>query len=213
MGLFGQLRKLGLNDKLLDLVEDIYKKTKCAVKVNDEGCPLSPLLFNLYVNDIFQVINQASDSPMLLSEYDPINVVMYADDLIVLAKSEEELQNKMDTINTFFNGKKLCINEAKTKCMVFNRGNKLCKTNLLINGVTIENVKTFKYLGFTLGGKNCTIIATSKDLSLKTKRTTFALNNKIKLSQMPIKLALKIFATQLVRILLYGVEVWGRGMG
>ena len=65
-----------------------------------------------------QVINH---SPMLLSEYDPINVLMYADDLIVLAKSEEELQNKMDTINAFFNGKKLCINEAKTKCMVFNR--------------------------------------------------------------------------------------------
>ena len=57
---------------------------------------MSTFPFNLYVNDIFQVIN---DSPLLLSEYDPINVLMYADDLIVLAKSEEELQKKMNTIN------------------------------------------------------------------------------------------------------------------
>ena len=101
-----------VNGKLLDLVEDLYKKTKCAVKAKDEiteffkytkgvsqGCPLSPLLFNLYVNNIFQEINQVSDSPVLLSEHDPINVLMYADDLIVLAKSEEELQNKMNTLN------------------------------------------------------------------------------------------------------------------
>ena len=33
-GLFDHLRKLGLNGKLLDLVEYIYKRTKCAIKVN-----------------------------------------------------------------------------------------------------------------------------------------------------------------------------------
>ena len=60
MRLFDQLRKLGLNGKLLDLVEDIYKKTNCVVKANDEITEflkytkgVSPLLFNLYVNDIF----------------------------------------------------------------------------------------------------------------------------------------------------------------
>ena len=103
--LFNQLRKLGLNGNFLNLVEDIYKKTKCAVKVNNkitdffkyskgvrQGCPLSPLLFNLHINDIFQIINQASDSTILLSENDPINALMYADDLIVLAKSGEQLQ-------------------------------------------------------------------------------------------------------------------------
>ena len=55
--LFDQLRKLGLNGKLLDLVENLYKRTKCAVKVNGKitklftytkgvrrGCPLSCLL-------------------------------------------------------------------------------------------------------------------------------------------------------------------------
>ena len=93
--------------------------------------------------------------------------------------------------------------------MAFNRGNKLCKTKLFINGTEIENVKTFKYLGFTVGAKNCSFIGTCNDLSIKTKRAIFAINSKIRLSQIPIKLALKIFTTQLQPILLYGAEVWG----
>ena len=223
--LFNQLRKLGLNGKLLSLVEDIYKKTKCTVKVNNkitdffkytkgvrQGCPLSPLLFNLYINDIFHVINQASDSSILLSDNDPINALMYADDLIVIAKSGEELQEKMDILNSFFKEKKLSINETKTKCMVFNRGNKLCKNTLRINGITIENVKTFRYLGFTVGAKNCSFNGTCEDLGTKTKRAIFALNSKIKLSRIPIKLALKIFATQLAPILLYTERKYGDHM-
>ena len=134
---------------------------------------------------------------------------MYADDLIVLAKSQGELQEKIGKLSSFLQEKKLFINEAKTKRMVFNRGNRLCKINLFINGIAIENVKTFKYLGYTLGAKNCSFNNTSKNLSVKTKQALFALNNMIKLSQMPIKLALKIFTTQLVPILLYGAEVYG----
>ena len=93
--------------------------------------------------------------------------------------------------------------------MVFNRGNKLCKVNLWVNGRKIENVKSFKYLGFTIGTKNCSFNATTHDLSIKAKRAIFALSSKIKLSQMPINLALKIFNSQVLPILLYGAEVWG----
>ena len=38
--------------------------------------------------------------------------------------------------------------------MVFNRGNKLRKASLFINNADIENVKSFKCLGFTIGAKN-----------------------------------------------------------
>ena len=50
---------------------------------------------------------------------------------------------------------------------------------------------------------------TIDDLSIRTNRAIFALNNKIKLSKLSVKLALKLFNNQIVPILLYGAEVWG----
>ena len=77
--------------------------------------------------------------------------------------------------------------------MVFNRGNKLIKTVFNIEGSPTENVKTFKYLGFTISAKNCNFQNTIDDLTLKANRVIYAIKNKIKLSKLPIKLAIKIF--------------------
>ena len=69
--------------------------------------------------------------------------------------------------------------------MVFNRVNKRCKTKLSIKGIEIESVKTFKYLEFTVGAKNCSFNGSGIDLSIKTKRAIVAPNSKIRLSQIP----------------------------
>ena len=134
---------------------------------------------------------------------------MYADDLVLISQTEEGLQSNLDSLNSYCKQWKLQINIKKTKCMVFNRGNGLCKSNLTLDNNIIENVKHFKYLGFTLGAKNCNLTKTMEDLATKAKRVIFALNNKIKLSLLPMRLALKIFDSQVTPILLYGAEVWG----
>ena len=133
---------------------------------------------------------------------------MYADDLVLFAHSEEQLQSNMSLLNDFCLKWNLQINTKKTKTMVFNRGNKLCNTNIFINGNLIKCVKEFKYLGFTIGAKNCNFLSTIKDLKTKADRAIFALNNKIKLSRLPTNLAIKIFNSQIKPILLYGAEVW-----
>ena len=97
--------------------------------------------------------------------------------------------------------------KPKTKCMVFNCGNKLCKVRIRrLNDREIEDVKSFKYLGYT---KNCSFNETSHDLNIKAKIAIFALNSKLKLSQMPINFALKGFISQVLPILLFRAEVWG----
>ena len=71
---FRKLQNKGINGNFLKLIQNIYSKTQCAVKINDkttkflsyekgvqQGNPLSPLLFNLYINDVFETIaNQSS---------------------------------------------------------------------------------------------------------------------------------------------------------
>jgi hypothetical protein len=202
-------------------MKDIYRKTKCAVKINDktteffdftkgvrQGCPLSPILFNIYVNEIFNLVNENNDSNIFLGDT-KVNALMYADDLILLSETKEGLQNLINKVNDFCTERKLSINEKKTKVMVFNRGNKLIKADLFCNTTLLVNVKTFKYLGITVSAKNCSFSPTIDDLSTKADRAIFALNNKIKISTIPPRLALKIFNAQIAPILLYGSEVWG----
>ena len=221
-GLFQKMNENLLDGKVLDLIKDIYKKSKCAVKVNDsiteyfayskgvrQGCPLSPILFNIYVNDIFKIMNDNTKSTIFLKENEPINVLMYADDLILLSESKEGLQRQIDKLCEYCKKWKLSINFNKTKSMVFNRGNRLIEADFYVNNLLIENVKTMKYLGFTITAKNCSFSKTLEDLSLKANRAIYALNNKIKISKLPTKLALKVFNTQIKPILLYGCEVWG----
>ena len=213
---------LRFHGNLLCLIQDIYKNTKCAVKSENkitqffnftkgvrQGCPLSPLLFNLYVNDIFQLLDVYTPNPIVLSDNVEVNTLMYADDLVLISRTKQDLQRQLDSLHDYCQKWKLSINVTKTKSMIFNRGNNLIKTVFNIGGSPIENVKAFKYLGFTVSAKNCSFQHTIDDLTLKANRTIYAIKSKIKLSKLPIKLAIKIFNSQVVPILLYGSEVWG----
>ena len=199
-GLFYKMKNNNLSGKVLDLIKDIYKKTKCAIKVKDslteffdynkgvrQGCPLSPILFNIYVNDIIKIMNENNRSNIFLNKNDPINALMFADDLILLSGSEEGLQKQMDKLNTYCETWKLNINLKKTKIIILNRGNRLRKSEFKINKVVIENVKRIKYLGFTKTAKNCSFLPTLEDLSIKANRAIYTLNTKIKISRFPTR--------------------------
>ena len=135
-GLFCKMRRNKLQGKLLHLIMDMYKKTKCSVKMGGscteffavtrgvrQGCPLSPILFNLYVNDIFTIMNQNNESEIFLNKEVPINALMYADDLILLSDTPEGLQRQIDKLSKYCDDWRLNINLKKTKMMIFNRGN------------------------------------------------------------------------------------------
>ena len=134
---------------------------------------------------------------------------MYADDLILFSDSREDLQKQMDKLENYCKQWKLEINNKKTKVMIFNRGNKLINNTFVFKNVRIETVKIFKYLGFTITAKNCSFEKTVEDLSIKANRAIYALNNKIKLSRLHTRLALKLYNSLIAPILLYGAEVWG----
>ena len=156
-GLFFKLKKIGIRGKTLGLIKDIYKKTNCVVKSGNvitsffdytkgvrQGCPLSPILFNIYVNDLFENMNNDNDGDIFLEEH-KANILMYADDLIILSESKEGLQKQIGKLENYCTKWRLQINEKKTKVMILNRGNKLINTAFHTTNASLENVKKFKY--------------------------------------------------------------------
>ena len=166
-GLFYKMKKVGIGGKTLELIKDIYRKTKCAVKFKNsitsffnytkgvrQGCPLSPMLFNIYVNDLFEIMNKDNVSDIYLEEKEhKVNMLMYADDLIILSESKEGLQKQIDKLENYCQKWRLQINIKKNKSMIFNGGNKLINSTFHTSNAVLENVKYFKYLGFCMSAK------------------------------------------------------------
>ena len=116
---------------------------KCGVP---QGSILGPLLFIVYINDLSVYLNEC-------------RVSLYADDTALYATSESyidlmlALRIDMATVTEWLKLNKLTLNVGKTKLMIFGSQRKLNRINevkLELNGVNIERVETFKYLGITL---------------------------------------------------------------
>ncbi len=76
-GLFCKIIQSGIGGKIYNLIKNMYNQNKCAVKIGQQrtdyfsqqqgvrqGCCLSPTLFNIYINELADLLDQ-SDSPGL----------------------------------------------------------------------------------------------------------------------------------------------------
>ena len=103
-GLFNTLSTDQVHGKFLNKIQNIYKNSSSGIKLGNrctqfffclkgvqQGCPLSPNLLNIYVNDLFERLSGVNTHPPCLNN-EQITALMYADDLIILSLSHEGLQ-------------------------------------------------------------------------------------------------------------------------
>ena len=81
-----------------------------------QGCIFSPLLFNLYVNNLPTVYDQACD-PVYLGN-SPVHCLMWADDCVVMSTTQGGYQRAMDRTVNHFESLGLYVNDKKTKVLV-----------------------------------------------------------------------------------------------
>ena len=98
--------------------------------------------------------------------------------------------------------------QLKDKMMIFSRGNQKINWTFNINGTPLENTKEYKYLGIPVHKKNCSFNTALKYLRTKATRALFAIRSKVNITQLPVKIALKLFDALIKPILLYASEVW-----
>ena len=121
-------------------------KTTAGVK---QGCVLSPILFNLFINKLPSVYDQQCDPVSIQGQ--PLNCLMFADDCVVLSKSITGLQRSINKTVSHFKGLGLSINVKKTKVMIFNsRGfkpEKFPHLSFKIEESPLEIADSYTYLG------------------------------------------------------------------
>ena len=106
---------------------------------------MSTILFNLCINDIVEKIN-ATNKGIDVGE-EKVSVLLYADDLILLATAAEDLQIMLDALNVWCDVNKMTMNEEKSIVIHF-RPNSTNRTgNIFIcGGKQLNVVDIYKYL-------------------------------------------------------------------
>lgn len=175
-----------------------------------QGEPLSPLLFILFINDVYSDLGTVE-----LGERSGVNIsqicfflLLFADDMVLFSRDPMELQLFLDKLYIYSSEWGLKVNTSKTHICVFE--NRLTQNHRVwsYNGVPLEKVDSFCYLGmkFTYNGNLEPGVKALSDQALKAANQLLAL---FKRMSFDVKTKLKLFDSLVSPILLYASEVWG----
>jgi hypothetical protein len=110
-----------------------------------QGCPLSPLLFALFVNDVTNCLPSLRGAKA--KDNTKVSHIMYADDLTILSNDERDMQLLLDRLGDYARRKELTANVRKSQVMVFNKPRNRIRPVFNLGGDNLETVTDFKYLG------------------------------------------------------------------
>ena len=124
--LWFSLKRLELPSEMMDVFRDVYQGSLFRVHSEDgltdgipqgwgvkQGCPLSPLLFNLPIEGMFRGIESSSARGYSFSLDLEDKALSYADDLAIAASSEEDVRAMIDRIEEVTTWAGLWFNVAK----------------------------------------------------------------------------------------------------
>ena len=97
-----------------------------------QGCGLSSVVFNIYINKVRQEFKTVIKKGTQLNNRKLVNTILYADDQILMATSEDELQTMAYRLNIIARTYRMTISSTKTKSMAMWR-NHIQRVKIVIN--------------------------------------------------------------------------------
>ncbi len=115
-----------------------------------QGGILSPYLFTRYIRDLLHKLESSQYGCIIGGMR--INVLAYADDIVLLAPSWRALQSLLHLLDDCIQVLDMTCNAKKSVCMIFNPKNRAKTVSkayplLTVGGIQLQYVTDFKYLG------------------------------------------------------------------
>lgn len=211
------LKDINIDGKDLRIIRNLYWQQSAAIRIDNEigeyqpikrgvrqGCVLSPDLFSLYSENIMRTIQ---DLPGISIGGYNINNLRYADDTVLIANSEVNLQKLVSTINTESERLGLTLNKKKTEVMVISKKPDIPNCRIVLGNEILKQVHNFKYLGswVTSDGK----CETDIKARIAMARTAFTeMRNILTNKKIAIDIRLRTLSCYILPILMYGCESW-----
>ena len=197
-----------LNDHETDYFE-------CPIGVKQGDC-ISATLFAIFINDLGEEIKNSGVGLKLnlsdenLDQSILVNILMYADDLVLLSENEADMQFLLYMVEIWCAKWRLEVNLSKTNIMhVRNPRRNRSIFMFMFNKRCVEYCMTYKYLGVTINEflnfnftANCQSESAGRALGAIITKT-------IKNGGLPYRIYTTLFDSCCASITDYGAEIWG----
>ena len=219
--LFEKLLRYNINGVFFNNIKNMYMRDEIVIKLGNQitesfhtnqgvrqGDILSPILFNIFMADFNQYIEQVEDK-LQIDDIISINSLIWADDILLLSLSKEGLNQIIGLLSSYCEQNRLTLNKEKTKCMVFNKTGRVIRTPFYFRGTLLETVKSYKYLGFTVTPSG-EIYSGLKDLRDRATKAWYKIKGRLGINfRKYIDHIDVIFKNLIQPILLYCSDFWG----
>ena len=219
--LWSKLEDLGLAGNILNVIKVIYMDVQYCIRLNGlhtdwfnvrtglkQGCLLSPLLFNLFINNLVQTINSLNVGVDIDGE--KVGILLYADDLVLIAENETNLQLMLDTLGIWCRNNNICVNGEKSNIVHFRtpsvqRSSFSFKCGDLSLGITHQ----YNYLGLTLTEFLNYDIMASNVAKSASRALGLVIHKSKQNGGFPFECFTKMYDSLVWPVIEYGSSIWG----
>jgi hypothetical protein len=209
--IIGRLSEYGIKGPFLTLLRNMLGKNKITIRDGQTlgesfhqytGLPQGDSLSGLLFVVIMGVISEALRGAASLAR-----AIFYADDVVIIGRTIEELQEAVNVLCTKALECGLEINIEKTKAMKFRKGGRLARSDeLFIENQKIPFVGGFSYLGYWI---TPSLSSFGEHIKIRKVKSIAAIWTLPDLRKLSIKTAMQLFDLKIAPCAAYGIkEIW-----
>ncbi|RMH19190.1 MAG: hypothetical protein D6698_06070 [Gammaproteobacteria bacterium] len=226
--LFHKLEKIGVRGKCLRFIQNLYRHSSVSFRAPSDccrnispaplrrglrqGCPMSPLLFNVFINDIIDEIRELGVHVPGLPRSTTLGGLLFADDLVLLSDHPDKLQQSLDAITHWADKWEMQFGVSKCAIMGIDMPishlSSLREDQWTLQGQPVPLVEEYVYLG--------TLLHNSLDMKEsiryrvgRAKKALQSVSPFLSCRSIPLHIRSRVFMSMVCPVALYGAELWG----